>query len=79
MLQDCKLLPKNEILNCQITLSTQRRSQRSSDDCQPLEHVRNAIGAIQEKPMNSTQTNKREGQVARGGIEPPTRGFSVLG
>jgi len=46
LLQDYELLPKNQILNCQITLSAKYRSQRSSDDCQPLEHVRNATGAI---------------------------------
>ncbi len=63
MLQDRELLSKDEVLKSQLTLGTKRRSQRSNDDPQPLEHAPKASWSPQKKTIESNRTIKREGQV----------------
>ena len=44
MAQDRELLSKDEVFKSQLTLGTKRRSQRSNDDPQPLDHAPRLAG-----------------------------------
>ena len=69
MLEDRKLLPKDQILKGELSLIAQQRSERACHNPQPLgHHGPETKRAHQKKAIKSTRTNIQEGQPA---FSPP--------
>ena len=69
--EDRDLLAKDKVLKGQLSLGAQRRSQRSNEDPQPLEHAPKASRTPQKKAIESSRTNKREGQGRKNFVRVP--------
>ncbi len=67
MLHDGQLLAKHEVLKSQLALGTKRRSKCSNDDPQPLQHGLRLAGSPRKETIESSRTNKWEGQALRRG------------
>jgi hypothetical protein len=62
-LEDGDLLPKGQILEGELSLATQRRSDGPSHDYQPLEHASEPTTSVRKKAIESTRTNIEEAQL----------------